>query len=525
MSDPIRCEGVAVRYPFATSDAVGPVSLRIACGERVLMLGPSGCGKSTLLHSLTGLIPHALPATRRGQISLFGQPVESRSPAEWAAFVAILFQDAEQTLAGFTVADEIAFSLENRGVAAATIAGEVARAMALAGLPQDWNNRRVATLSGGQKQLVALAAVLAQSTELIVADEPTASLAPLAANRLAEIVLAPGKTALVVDHRIGALLDRIDRVIVLGRDGKLLTGGTPEAVFGGNAVRLAAQGIWTPLAARLRLALVRAGHALPDIWRMEDLLGKLPSGSNIQQFLLPQPLPTKDAIVELAKASCAPPFGPVVLQDITLSLRGGEVLGVLGPNGAGKSTLGLCLAGLAPPRAGKRTGPIGAIAFQNPEAHFATDSTRAELHGGGMSAQAADAALLEWGLADVADQHPFTLSTGQKRRLALALVATTNRWPVIVLDEPTSGLDHAGSQTIARHIRKLAAAGRAVAIITHDADFALSVCDRIALVNDGRVMATGRATDILQDVSLLTKAGLAPPEAAILLESAGLREC
>jgi energy-coupling factor transport system ATP-binding protein len=518
MPDAVTCEGVAVRYPFASHDAVGPLTLHVRQGERVLLLGPSGCGKSTFLHSLTGLVPQAIPAERRGRLDLFGQPVPSRSPAEWADRVAILFQDAEQTLAGFTVADEIAFALENRAMPSAGIVDRVASAMAQAGLPEGWSGRRVSTLSGGQKQLVALASILAQQADLVVADEPTASLAPAAAEMMADLLLTPGQTVLIVDHRLGPILDRIDRVIVLGREGCLLAEGPPAEVFSIHGATLAAQGIWIPLAAQLRLALSAQGIDLSPVMQVADLAAHLPKGTNLTKLLLPKPLTLGAELVRLQSVACAPPFGPVVLRNISLHLRESEVLGILGPNGAGKSTLAACLAGLIPQREGSRTGPPGAIAFQNAEAHFTTDSAFAELAAIGMTPADAAEVLDDWGLFHVADQHPFTLSTGQKRRLALALLTATDRWPVLVMDEPTAGLDHAGTLTIAHHIRRLAASGKALAIITHDADFALSVCDRIAVLAHGTVLADGLPKKVLRDTALLQSVGLALPEAAPLLD-------
>lgn len=513
----VTAEELSIRYPFAGKNAVGPVSFRVQRGERVLLLGPSGCGKSTILHALTGLLPRSIPATRSGALRLFGEDVDNRSPAEWAARVAFLFQDADQTLAGFTVADEVAFALENRNHPPATLAAAVAEAMAQAGLPESWGTRRIATLSGGQKQLVALAATLAQGGDVIIADEPTASLAPAAARTLAEQILQPGRTALIVDHRLGPLLDRIDRVVVLGLDGRLLVAGTPDEVFLCHGATLAAQGIWTPPAVRLWLKLREAGHniaSVPPARHVADLLPHVPRSAELAPILLPSPSRPGAEILRLDAADCAPPFGPVVLRNITLGLHKGEVLGILGPNGAGKSTLAACLAGLAPPRAGQRHGPSGAIAFQNPEAHFTTESPRAELRDMGLPVDQIESVLQRWGLSGQADQHPFTLSMGQKRRLSLALLTESDRWPALILDEPTSGLDLRGATRLAQSIRALAQAGRAVAVITHDADFALSVCDRIAVLAEGRLAALGPALDILCDDRLLRALGLAPPELA-----------
>ena len=519
MPDVVQAEGVAVRYPFATADAVGPVDLRLAQAERVLLLGPSGSGKSTLLHSLTGLIPHAIPGDRRGTIRLFGDPVETRSPAAWAERVGFLFQDADQTLAGFTVADELAFAPECRALPSASIPGVVQAALRSVGLPADWTRRRVSALSGGERQLVALAALLTQDASLVVADEPTASLAPQAAARMADLLLAPGRTTLVVDHRLGPVLDRIDRCFVLGLDGRVMTTGAPGQVFGADAARLDAAGLWTPLAARVRLA---AGAGPPDALALPDLLHHLPrvpaTAQAVRRLILPEPLAAGAEVVRLDDAACAPPFGPVVLRDISLSLRAGQVLALLGPNGAGKSTLAACLAGLLPPKAGRRTGAAGAIAFQNPEVHFSRESAGAELASLGLDAAACTRVLSDWGLAGVAEQHPYSLSMGQKRRLALAVLTATDRWPVLILDEPTSGLDQRGTDRVRATVRRLAAQGRAVAVITHDAGFALAVSDRVAVLAEGRVQADGPTPAVLRDTALLARCGLAPPEAAPLLD-------
>lgn len=514
----VAARGVAIRYPFAMKDAVGPLDFQVQKGERVLLLGPSGCGKSTLLHALTGLLPLSIPAELRGALRLFGTSVGDRSPADWADRVAILFQDADQTLAGFTVADEIAFALENRNHPPSTMARAVMQAMALAGLPADWLSRRIGSLSGGQKQLVALAAALAQGGDLLIADEPTANLAPAAARILVDRILAPGQTALVVDHRLGPLLERIDRVIVLDPNGRLLVEGSPDKVFALHGERLVEAGIWVPRAVSLRLTLGLQGHAVPSLWRMSDLCKSLPKGVDVAPLILPKPAKLGDLIVRLDRVSCAPPFGPVVLRDITLSLRSGEVLGILGPNGAGKSTLATCLAGLIPPRAGRREGPAGAVVFQNPEAHFTTDSVRAELAAVGIPRERHDRFLNDWGLCAQGDQHPYTLSMGQKRRLALMLVTATNRWPVIILDEPTAGLDQSGVGQVANHVRALAKKKRATVVITHDVDFALSVCDRTIILDKGAIVADGPALQILRDTARLEAAGLCSPEVAPLLQ-------
>ncbi len=517
MPDALAYERVALRYPGAASDAVGPVSFCVRRGERVLLLGPSGAGKSSLLHAATGLLPEAIDGIRRGEIRVEGQPAGTRRPAGWADTCGYLFQDAAQTLAGFTVRDEVAFALENRAVEAADIPGLVARAMARAGLPTDWAGRRISNLSGGERQLVALAALLAQDAAITLADEPAASLAPQAARRMTELVLARGRTALVVEHKPGPILDRIDRCLALGRDGRIIAEGPPSEVLVAQGPALSDNGIALPLGIRLHLAMPEILAPAADL--TDSLRGLAPGRRRTEALraaVLPDPVPPGETLVALRNADCAPAFGPVVLRDITLSLCAGEVLAILGPNGAGKSTLAACLAGLLPPHAGQRTGPPGAVAFQNPEAHFSHESVAAEITAATDSATASDI-LARWGLTRVAGQHPFTLSQGQKRRLALALLTETGRWPVLILDEPTGGLDGAGEAALGRRIRALARGGYGVAVITHDLDFALSVADRAVLVAQGALRFDGACPALLRDKARLAQAGLLPPEAAPLL--------
>lgn len=508
---------VALRHDGAAENTVGPISLTLCEGERCLLLGPSGVGKSTLLMAATGLFPSAVPGKKTGDILLRGQPVESRLPADWADTCGFLFQDAAQTLAGFTVRDEVAFSPENSGVAASRIPGLVSDAAARVGIPDAWLDRRITTLSGGERQIVALAALLAQGAPITLADEPLASLAPVAARRMADLLLTPGRSTMLVEHRLGSVLNRIDRCLALGRDGRLIAMGAPHEVMARDCAELAEAGIALPLATRLHLAF--PDLIAPDLC-FRDALTRVPreKAQHLHDTILPSPIPVGDPLVTLEGADCAPAFGPIVLRNVSLTLRAGEVLAILGPNGAGKSTLAACLSGLLLPRAGRRTGAPGAVAFQNPEAHFSRESVRAEIEGLGHASVDVARILDGWALMRVADQHPFTLSQGQKRRLALALLAETDRWPVLILDEPTAGLDGAAEAVLVQRVRSLARNGRALAVITHDMDFALAIADRAVLLNRGTVKFDGPCRSLMREEARLADAGLSLPEARPVLD-------
>lgn len=536
---PAHWQNVAVRYPFADKAAVGPVKLTVEAGERLLLLGPSGSGKSTLLQTLTGLIPQSIPAHVEGSIRLFGQPVKERNPSGWASTVAQFFQDADQTLCGMRVEDEIAFALENRALPEELIAQKVAEAMRRVGLPEEWRPRRTMTLSGGERQLVALAATLAQDAPLFVADEPTAHLAPEAANRLHRLLMETNeaRSVLIVDHRLDRLIGLVDRVAVLGNGGTIVAEGSPGALFRDKRDQLDALGIWRPLASFLDAELQKVGLAPADPpLAVDDAIRHLEGASSaivrkartaVAAFVAANSArPFEDAgeqeiVARLVAADCAPFLGPTVLRNVSVDLRAGEILGILGANGAGKSTLGASLAGLLKLKRGRREGAPGGIAFQKPENQFVAGTAREEIATSlprsalrSDHARQVDEILAAWDLAGPQDRHPFELSQGQKRRLALATLTEGDRWPLLVLDEPLAGLDANGAAMMSKHAEALRNSGRAIAIITHDMDFALRLCARSVIVGEGGLLAEGPTAQLLFDAEILKRAGLAEPAIA-----------
>lgn len=536
---------VAVQYPFAKREAVGPVSLAIRRGERVLLLGPSGSGKSTLLLTLTGLVPNSIPATVSGDICIFGADVGTRQPWAWAAQVAQYFQDADQTLCGMRVEDEIAFALENRALPPAYIAERVTEAMRRVGVPESWRSRPTSTLSGGERQLVALAATLVQNAPLFVADEPTAHLAPQAADRLHALLTEhdPDRSVLVVDHRLEGLIQRIEHMVVLGRNGTIIAEGHPRAVFRAKRDLLTSEGIWCPAASALDARLREAGIAPPVApLSVEEALAHVGPGTAsrdhvekafpaVEAFVADYTLqgtwaaPGAPILARLVNADCAPFLGSPILRNIDLAIHEGEILGILGANGAGKSTLGLCLSGLLPLKRGSRTGTPGGYAFQRPENQFTAGTVREEILGALPRQVAARdkpkrvaGILAAWGLSGLENRHPFELSQGQKRRLALAALTASDCWPLLVLDEPTAGLDAHGVSMLIGEVLALHERGYAIAVITHDMDFALRLCPRSIIIGEGGILADGPTQELMVDMALLRRAGLAQPSYAKALQ-------
>jgi energy-coupling factor transport system ATP-binding protein len=404
------------------------------------------------------------------------------------------------------VGEEIAFALENRGIEPAIVTARTGAVLNRLGLPQAWQGRRSAALSGGERQLVALASVLAQETPILIADEPTSHLSPAATAKVHALLSDRDAfdAVLVIDHRLDGLIDAIDRVVVLGENGAVLADMHPGPLFRERGKDLVRAGIWRPafsglddMLGAVGLASERAPLSFSNVLApFEPGVGNgaaiAAAGVVASRYIdqrVSSPSPAGKVIASLRQADCAPPMAPVVLKCVDIDICEGEILGLLGPNGAGKTTLAASLAGVLRLRAGHREGPMAGIAFQNPEAQLVAASVREEIVGAMESGGDSRAVLERWGLTALADRHPFELSFGQKRRLALASLDASGRWPFTVFDEPFSGLDAAGASMVADHLLELKQKGKGVVLVTHDMDMAVKLCDRIVVVADGGIVA------------------------------------
>jgi len=529
----IRWQGVSLTHAGQPAPAFGPLDLTLNPGERHLLLGPSGCGKSSLIQALTGIVPASRPGRVSGRRALFGQASASRPPAAWADRVGVLMQSAEEALTGLTLWEDAAFGPESLGLPPDVIAARVTAALDRAGLSHLPPDRPTLALSGGERQRLALAGVLALEPELLVLDEPTAQLDPAAARLVHGLVadIAAPRACLVVDHRLDGLIAAIDRVTVLDASGRMLAEGEPRAIFASHREKMEAAGIWRPLAVDAAHALRQAGIDLACTpLTMAELAASLnrdeTTRAAAQTWLAgrrPSPRPPVQAapILSLRHADIAPAHGPVVLRGLSLDIHPGERIGLIGGNGAGKSSLAAVLAGLRRPHAGTRQGPPTQMVLQNPEHHVLKPSVRADLADAlksGDSATDLDTLLARWSLQDLADQHPFELSQGQKRRHSLALAEAGSRRDLWILDEPSFGLDAAATDALIAALDGLANSGRAMLLISHDMDLVARLCDRLVILGEGRILADGPADRLLMDQTLLQRAGLARPEWAALAD-------
>ena len=564
----ISLTDVSFSYDKASVRALRDVNLSIAPGEFVGVIGPSGAGKSTLAATLCGAIPHHHRGSFYGAAHVDGRDTCEISLTDIARVVGSVAQDIDAQMVASVVEDELLFGLENFGVAHDRIEERMRRALDAAGIA-DLRHREIATLSGGQKQKVAIAAILALEPRVLVLDEPTAALDPVSSRMvfetLREVNRRAGVTVVVVEQMVALLSEFCGRIVVMD-EGRIALDGTPREVFAhaGDLRRIGVDSprvtrVYNSLAAR---GLVRGEEPCLNVAEAADMIERLVSnrasaagaaaGGSAPE---PEPAPARPAVAPAAKpepaaarpsatapvvlsvegASFAYPGGGGAVRDLDLTVRAGELVGVVGQNGAGKTTLTKLVNGLLKPQQGRvvsagfdtRATPVSAIAahvatlFQNPDRQICKESVldevafSLELHGTpAAEARERAAAVIERFGLDPADA-PFSLSRGQRQMVALASLVVLDP-QLVILDEPTSGLDYRECMTVMETVRDMANRGSAVLMVCHDMEVVSDFAERLAVMADGRILERGKTGAVFADEPLMEAASITPPQVIAL---------
>ncbi|MFF2019392.1 ABC transporter ATP-binding protein [Paenibacillus sp. NPDC058177] len=531
----ITAERLSFRYPDEARDSLHELSFTVREGEFVVLCGPSGCGKTTLLRHLKRELNPV--GTGSGTVYYRGLPLGEWSPEIAAAEIGMVFQNPEAQIVMDTVWHELAFSMENLGYPLPVMRSRLAEIAGLFGL-EPLLYKPVHELSGGQKQLLNLASVLVLQPKVLLLDEPTSQLDPIAAREFIQMLRRLNEemsvTVIISEHRLEEVLPLADRVLML-EDGKLKAEGTAReiSVKLGGGTASPSDLAYLPAATRVYLGLtaeaalegansipltVREGKQwLQREWRTDrEGEGARPSAEHhsaaieaggSQRSSIPSGRPSGESALaeEILKAREITfryeKEGPEVLKKLSLSLFRGELLAILGGNGAGKSTLLHLLNGLAKPQRGRidlAKGSSTGYLAQNPLLYFSQDTAREELRQmaeyGGLSATEAqeeiDGLLDIFELGELLERHPHDLSGGQQQKLALAMVLLL-RPDILLLDEPTKGLDPAAKEKLASLLLHLRELGKSIIVVTHDVEFAASYATRCALLFDGGITAEG----------------------------------
>ena len=484
----ISAEKLSFRYPDGTA-ALDSVSLDIVQGEFVTLCGASGCGKSTLLRMLKpALVPHG---EMSGEILFCGERLHALPLEYTAKEISFVMQDPESGIVTDKVWHELAFSLESAGFKTDEIRRRVGEMAGYFGLESVFE-RDCASLSGGQKQLVALASAAALHPRLLLLDEPTSQLDPIAAqsfiDALSRLNRDFGVTVVIAEHRLEELLHISDRVIVMDKGG-IIADCAPrdicKALPEGHPMMDA-----MPVATRL-YAMAGGRDSAPlsvREGRMNELcrsaVEKLSPEASAEKPLGEVLITAKNLWVSYDKNM------PDVLKRADIEVRGGIISAILGGNGSGKTTLLKCLAGMIKPLGGsitRRKGLKCAYLPQNPCEIFTEDSVSEELET--VTAEYADIAE-KFGLSGLMSHHPYDISGGEQQRLAIAKLML-KKPDVLLLDEPTKGMDALSRKTLCRLLSVLCESGIAVVLVTHDTELAAMCADRCALLFDGEISGEG----------------------------------
>ena len=502
----IRFDHLTYSYPDALHPILSDLSLHIRDGEFVLVVGASGSGKSTLLRCLNGLIPHFYGGRISGAARVAGRDPIALEPRGMSSTVGLVFQDPEAQFVVDTVESELAFAMENHALPQTTMRKRVEEVLDQLNIAH-LRERRISTLSGGEKQRVAIASVLTLQPQVLVLDEPTSQLDPQAAEEVLTVLQKLnadlGLTIVLSEHRLERVVQYADRMIYLPGAGDRPVDGTPQEVLCQidtvpPLIELGRVLDWNPLPLTLK-----------DARRELQMLSLTPAPAPSARQV-PTNMPTQVAIKDLWFAYNGDP----VLRGIDLQVQRGEFVAIMGRNGSGKTTLLKHLVGLLQPSRGQvmvgdmdtRRVPaeqlIEMVGYvpQNPDSLLFADSVREELDftrkSHGLAPEDPTELLSSLGIANHAERYPRELSVGERQRVALAAILAAHP-NVLLLDEPTRGIDSTQKRALVQYLEQERRRGSTVILSTHDVELVAASADRVVILGDGEVVVDGPTREVM----------------------------
>ena len=515
------------QYDAQAEATLKDISFDIAKGEKVLILGPSGSGKSTLAQCLNGIIPNIHKGQAQGQVRIDGQDIFKQSIYDKSQLVSTVLQDPDGQFIGLTVAEDLAFALENDCANQSEMKDKVALWAERLDLTSLLNHRPQ-DLSGGQKQRVSLAGVLIDESPILLFDEPLANLDPKSGQEaiglIDKIHKEVGATTIIIEHRLEDVLYRpVDRILLVN-DGELLFNGSPDELL--SSTLLLENGIREPLYVTVLRQLGFDTRSAQNLSQLDalDLSGlALPD-----RVLKDKKDSSSDSILKVEGLSVSYGDNPAIIEDMSFSLKKGERLAIVGKNGAGKSTLAKALCGFVPSQGkltykgqdisqdsiAERSERIGFV-LQNPNQMISQtmifDEVALGLRLRGIEEAEVEARVHEvlktCGLYSFRKWPISALSFGQKKRVTIASILVLKP-EIIILDEPTAGQDYKTYTDIMNFLDSLQKQGHTIVMITHDMQLMLEYSDRCLVVVEGKIIADDNPVTILNQKDLLESANL-----------------
>lgn len=515
------------QYDAQAEATLKDISFDIAKGEKVLILGPSGSGKSTLAQCLNGIIPNIHKGQAQGQVRIDGQDIFKQSIYDKSQLVSTVLQDPDGQFIGLTVAEDLAFALENDCADQSEMKDKVALWAERLDLTSLLNHRPQ-DLSGGQKQRVSLAGVLIDESPILLFDEPLANLDPKSGQETIDLIdkihKEVGATTIIIEHRLEDVLYRpVDRILLVN-EGELLFNGSPDKLL--SSKLLLENGIREPLYVTVLRQLGFDTRRAQNLSQLDAL--------DLSDLALPDRIlkdkrdSLSDSILKVEGLSVSYGDNPAIIEDLSFSLKKGERLAIVGKNGAGKSTLAKALCGFVPSQGkltykgqdisqdsiAERSERIGFV-LQNPNQMISQtmifDEVALGLRLRGIEEAEVEERVHEvlktCGLYSFRKWPISALSFGQKKRVTIASILVLKP-EIIILDEPTAGQDYKTYTDIMNFLDSLQKQGHTIVMITHDMQLMLEYSDRCLVVVEGKVIADDKPVTILNQKDLLESANL-----------------
>lgn len=490
-------------------------------GESLLLLGPSGCGKSTLTFCLNGLYPRELDGEMDGNIFINGKKTIDFRPGELSQHVGVVFQDPETQFCMLTVEDEVAFGLENIELPRTMMEHKINHALELVQM-QDFKKAAITSLSGGQKQKLALACILALEPSLLILDEPTANLDPISTRDLIQTIQRIKEetncSLIIIEHQLGGWTQIAKRCLLFNHNGETFYDGLLRNAIRDKFSELESQGIWLPKVTQYLLRHVTEITANIPL-TIEDFSKQLHLWETMEwQTYNPSIMDKQEVLLEATNISWKKK-NKRIIHDVSLRLYQKEFIAIVGANGSGKTSLSRILAGIQKPTTGTvyaKGKPINnwkeshlrdeiGYVFQNPEHQFVMntvfDEAAFSLRIKGISENSVyekvESILSICGLSSSKHQHPYSLSQGQKRRLSVATMIINNQH-MLLLDEPTFGQDAHSNMRLMELLQARFYNGTSILMITHDMELVNQYASRVIVMNEGKIVSDCSPTDLWQ---------------------------
>lgn len=542
MDDKIVLKGVSYTYPNAPEKTLKEINCEINGEDFTVIMGKTGAGKTTLAMLFNGIIPQLLEGHLEGEVHVAGLDLSQYRVQTITKNVGLVLQDPESQVFGRTVEEDVAFGPRNYLIPRAEIFQRIEDSLAKVRL-DDYNKRLTSQLSGGEKQRLAIAGVLAMEPTVLILDEPTSELDPLGREEIYTTISTLQKdrnlTILAVEHSSQEICERADNLVVI-RDGSIAWMGRPE-VFFRDLDLVEENGIKPIPVSKIGWDLYKKGliaqEEIPlNADKAAQLIARLLKGRKLvaeqcgekePRFQLGEPIITIDGLTyEYGN-------GKKALDNLSLTINKGDYIALIGQNGAGKTTLAKHLNSIFKPTKGTvqvcaldtrdyepedLAEHIGYV-FQNPDHQIFSSTVYKELEFGlknkGLSPKEVSERIAEvmelTGISHLKDEHPFSLGKGERQKIAVASILVLKP-RILVVDEPTTGQDWAGINVMMDLMDTLHSRGTTIVMVTHDMDVVAQHANRAIVLNQGRIIADGAVADVLADVETLKKSYVYPPQ-------------